>query len=64
MEKTQNVLNRMKKAFKEGRGIRISCDELKEMSLTFFGELWSQPDPRHLTTNAADTKERAADRGC
>jgi len=46
LNETQNVLNRMKKAYEKGYGIRISAEELKELSLTFIGEIWNEPDPR------------------
>jgi len=46
----QDVLNRMKQAHERGKGMRISVSELAEMSCSIFGEIWSQPDPRHLTS--------------
>lgn len=50
--KVQDLLNRMKQAHHKGRGIRISAEELAELSATFLGELWDQPDPRDLTRHS------------
>ena len=43
---SQDVFTRMRLAYENGRGIRISAAELQNLSLTILGEIWCQPDPR------------------
>lgn len=40
----QNVLNRMKKSYDAGRGVRISADELQSLSVTMIGQMWEDPE--------------------
>ena len=40
---SQKALNRMHKAYKEGRGCRLSWEELEEFSRTIIGEWWNTP---------------------
>ena len=35
-----NVLKRMSKAHEEGRGVRISAEEIQALSVTIMGEWW------------------------
>ena len=53
LDLVQNVFNRMKKAHFSGKGVRINKEELAEMNLTIFGEIWDTPDPRHLTSRSS-----------
>ena len=42
----QNVLNMMRAAFEDGRGIRVSAYELQCLSVTLLGQMWDEDDPR------------------
>lgn len=46
LDGAQNVLNRMKRNYDKGIGIRISADELASLALTSIGEMWEEDDPR------------------
>lgn len=41
-----DVLNRMRLAHTAGRGIHISADELRSLSVTLIGQMWEEDDPR------------------
>jgi hypothetical protein len=42
----QDALNKLYRATKCGTGCHLSADEVFALSLTRFGELWSDADPR------------------
>jgi hypothetical protein len=42
----QDALNKLRQAEKRGTGCHLSADEVFAMSLTRFGELWADADPR------------------
>lgn len=42
----QNALSKMRKAEQRGTGCHLTADEIKSLSITPIGELWSQDDPR------------------
>lgn len=41
----QDVLNRMKAAHQNERGMRITADELHALSVTIIGQMWDEDDP-------------------
>ena len=62
LTKTQNVLNRMRKAFEKGKGIVIRPDELQEMNLAIFRTLWEQQDSNlNLKSNSTCTRSHGPD---
>lgn len=42
----QDALNKLHRATKRGTGCHLSAEEVFALSLTRFGELWSDTDPR------------------
>lgn len=41
-----DVLSRMRLAHTAGRGVNISADELRSLSVTLIGQMWEEDDPR------------------
>lgn len=42
----QDALNRMKRAHDRRTGCHLSADMIEALSVTFLGQIWSEPDPR------------------
>lgn len=45
-DSAHDALNRMRRAHERGTGCHLTADMIASLSLTGFGEIWSQEDPR------------------
>lgn len=45
----QDALNKLARATRRGTGCRLTADEIHALSVTSFGQTWSEPDPRKAT---------------
>jgi hypothetical protein len=57
MDGAQNALNKMARAQRRGTGCHINADEIRSLSLTRIGEMWSQDDPRRTGNGDTDKGE-------
>lgn len=46
---THDALNRMRRAYERGTGCHLTAEMIQSMSVSIFGQMWSEEDPRaHL----------------
>jgi hypothetical protein len=48
LNKAQDALNRMRRANERGTGCYLTPVMVEELSLTVFGEIWQDVDPRAI----------------
>lgn len=48
LNKAQDALNRMRRSHERGTGCYLTPVMVEELSLTIFGEIWQDVDPRAI----------------
>jgi hypothetical protein len=44
-----DALNRIQRAHERGTGCYLTAEMVEALSLTYLGEIWSEPDPRKVS---------------
>lgn len=57
---TQNALNKMRRAHERGTGCHLTADEIRSMSVSLIGQIWSEDDPRHPAQDRATSLKFSA----
>ena len=42
----QDALNRMRRAYERGTGCYLTVEMIRELGVTFLGQIWGESDPR------------------
>lgn len=61
-QKARDALIRISKAFRYGRGVRVSWEELEVLNRTHIGELWSEIEQDSLPSPAQPHQTRGVER--